>query len=191
MLREAGYFTGIPESVREPATKLVKSVEPYTGYAPIMALSDAESKMRREDIKKTKTVCTYCGVGCSFDVWTKGRKILKIEPQLEGPANSISTCVKGKFGWDYVSSDERLTTPLIREGDRFREASWEEALALVAKRFLETKEAYGDDSTAFTASSKCTNEESYLVQKMARAIFGNNNVDNDSRYCQAPATTGL
>ena len=191
MLGEAGYFTGIPQSVREPAIELVKAVEPYTGYAPIMAFSDAESKMRREDIKKTKTVCTYCGVGCSFDVWTKGRKILKIEPQLAGPANSISTCVKGKFGWDYVSSDERLTTPLIREDDRFREASWDEALSLVAKRFLETKEQHGDDSTAFIASSKCTNEESYLVQKMARAIFGNNNVDNDSRYCQAPATTGL
>ena len=90
-----------------------------------------------------------------------------------------------------MSSDERLSTPLIRDGDRFREASWDEALTLVAKRFLETKKTYGDDSTAFIASSKCTNEESYLVQKMARAIFGNNNVDNDSRYCQAPATTGL
>ena len=93
------------------------------GLGAIFALSDAEAKMREADIKRTKTVCTYCGVGCSFDVWTKGRKILKVDPQFEAPANSISTCIKGKFGWDYVNSPERLTTPLIREGDKFREAS--------------------------------------------------------------------
>lgn len=117
---------------------------------------------------KTKTVCTYCGVGCSFDVWTKGRDILKVEPQEEAPANGISTCVKGKFGWDFVNSEERLTKPLIREGDHFREAEWEEALLLIASKFTELKEAFGPDSLAFITSSKCTNEESYLMQKLAR-----------------------
>ena len=77
--------------------------------------------------KRTKTVCTYCGVGCSFDVWTKDRHILKVEP-AEGAANGVSTCIKGKFGWDYVNSPDRLTKPLIREGEAFREASWDEAL---------------------------------------------------------------
>ena len=93
---------------------------------------------RASRIRRTKTVCTYCGVGCSFDMWTKDRHILKVEP-LEGPTNGISTCVKGKFGWDFVNSPDRLTTPLIREGDKFREASWDEALDLVARRFTEIK----------------------------------------------------
>ena len=146
--------------------------------------------MREHRIRRTKTVCTYCGVGCSFDVWTKDRHILKVEPE-HGPANGISTCVKGKFGWDFVNSPDRLTTPLIREGDTFREASWDEALALVARRLSEIKAANGPDSIGFISSSKCTNEESYLMQKLARAVIGTNNIDNCSRYCQAPATTGL
>ena len=191
MLHRAGHFTELPVAVRQPAIELIKSVEPHTGLGPIFALSDAEEKMRRNDIKKTKTVCTYCGVGCSFDVWTKGREILKIDPQLEAPANSISTCIKGKFGWDYVNSPERLTTPLIREGDTFREASWEEALGLIASKFTEIKKKNGPDSLGFIGSSKCSNEEAYLIQKIARAAIGTNNVDNCSRYCQAPATQGL
>src|SRR5438128_11791105 len=146
--------------------------------------------MRESRIRRTKTVCTYCGVGCSFDVWTKDRHILKIEP-LEGPTNGISTCIKGKFGWDFVNSSDRLTKPRIREGSKFREASWDEALGLVARRLAEIKATSGPDSLAFISSSKCTNEESYLMQKLARAVIGTNNMDNCSRYCQAPATIGL
>ena len=113
-----------------------------------------------------------------------------MSPQ-HGPANGVSTCVKGKFGWDYVNSPDRLTKPLIREGEKFREATWDEALNLVARRFAEIKAASGPDALAFISSSKCTNEESYLMQKLARAVIGTNNMDNCSRYCQAPATTGL
>jgi|GEM_PF-6962404 len=120
-----------------------------------------------------------------FQPLDKDRHILKVEP-LEGPANGISTCVKGKFAWDYVNSPDRLTKPLIREGDRFREASWDEALDLVARKFAETKAKTGPDSLAFVSSSKCTNEESYLMQKLARSVIGTNNMDNCSRYCQAP-----
>jgi formate dehydrogenase major subunit len=105
--------------------------------------------------------------------------------------NGISTCVKGKFAWDHINSTDRLTKPLIREGDKFREASWEEALGLVARRLSEIKEKNGPDSIGLIASSKCTNEESYLMQKLARAVVGTNNIDNCSRYCQAPATSGL
>src|SRR5881397_1057987 len=146
--------------------------------------------MREHRIRKTKTVCTYCGVGCSFDVWTKDRHILKVAPE-HGPANGISTCVKGKFGWGHINSADRLTTPLIREGNEFRSATWDEALSLIARRFSELKAASGPDCMAFISSSKCTNEESYLMQKLARAVIGTNNVDNCSRYCQAPATMGL
>jgi formate dehydrogenase major subunit len=190
MLGQAGYLSGIPKPILNGMIDVIKGVEPDMGYGSILKVSEAESAMRESRTRKTKTVCTYCGVGCSFDVWTKGRHILKIEPG-EGPTNGISTCVKGKFAWDFVNSSDRLTTPVIREGAKFREASWEEALALVARRFTEIKARNGPDALAFISSSKCTNEESYLMQKLARAVIGTNNMDNCSRYCQAPATQGL
>ena len=190
MLGQAGYMSGLPKSILGPMIDIIKGIEPDMGYGMILNVSEAESAMRESRTRKTKTVCTYCGVGCSFDVWTKGRHILKVEPS-DGPTNGISTCVKGKFGWDFVNSRDRLTKPLIREGNTFREATWEEALGLVAQRFAEIKEKDGPDALAFISSSKCTNEESYLMQKLARAVIGTNNMDNCSRYCQAPATTGL
>ena len=115
MLGHAGFFTSIRKSTLKRMIDVVKSVEPETGYGPILQLSEAEERMREHRVRRTKTVCTYCGVGCSFDVWTKDRHILKMAPE-HGPANGISTCVKGKFGWDFVNSPDRLTTPLIREG---------------------------------------------------------------------------
>jgi formate dehydrogenase major subunit len=190
MLGHAGFLTSLPKTVLDGMIDIVKGVEPQTGYGPIMAVSTVEAGMRESRIRRTKTVCTYCGVGCSFDVWTKDRHILKVEPQ-DGPANGISTCIKGKFAWDFTNSPERLTTPLIRENGKFREASWDEALTLIARKFTEIKAKRGADSLAFISSSKCTNEESYLMQKFSRAVIGTNNIDNCSRYCQAPATTGL
>jgi formate dehydrogenase major subunit len=190
MLGHAGFLTGISKRALDGMIDVVKEVEPETGYGAIMRVSEIESAMRESRIRRTKTVCTYCGVGCSFDVWTKDRHILKVEP-ADGPANGISTCIKGKFGWDYVNAPDRLTKPLIREGETFREASWDEALDLVARKFSEISAQHGPDSLAFISSSKCTNEESYLMQKLARAVVGTNNIDNCSRYCQAPATMGL
>jgi formate dehydrogenase major subunit len=190
MLGQAGYLTSLPKPALDGMIDVVKRIEPEVGYGSILQLSDVESTMRESRTKRTKTVCTYCGVGCSFDIWTKDRHILKVEP-AQGPANGVSTCIKGKFGWDYVNSPDRLTKPLIREAGAFREASWDEALGLVARGFSEIKATTGPDSLAFISSSKCTNEESYLMQKLARAVIGTNNMDNCSRYCQAPATTGL
>jgi formate dehydrogenase major subunit len=190
MLGHAGFLTGLPTPALNGMVDVVKGIEPEIGYGPIMQVSQAEAAMREARIRRTKTVCTYCGVGCSFDVWTKDRHILKVEP-ADGPANGISTCVKGKFAWDYVNSADRLTTPLIRDGTTFRSATWDEALDLVARRLREVKSAHGPDAVGLIASSKCTNEESYLMQKLARAVVGTNNIDNCSRYCQAPATTGL
>ena len=190
MLGQTGFFTSLRKSTLEAMIDVVKGVEPETGYGSILQVSEIESKMREHRVRKTKTVCTYCGVGCSFDVWTKGRDILKIAPE-HGPANGISTCIKGKFSWGHIDSPDRLTTPLIRENGNFRSASWDEALTLIARRFSEIKAESGPDSLGFISSSKCTNEESFLMQKLARAVIGTNNVDNCSRYCQAPATTGL
>jgi len=190
MIGHAGFLTGFSKPVLGSMIDVVKGLEAETGYTTILGVSEAESAMRTTRVRRTKTVCTYCGVGCSFDVWTKDRHILKVEP-AEGPANAVSTCVKGKFAWDFVTNKDRLTKPLIREGDRFREATWDEALDLVARRFGEIKTAHGPDALAFIASSKCTNEEAFLMQKLARAVVGTNNVDNCSRYCQSPATMGL
>jgi formate dehydrogenase major subunit len=194
MLQRAGLLTNLPASALDSMIEMVKGVEPETGYPPILALSDMESSMREARVKRTKTVCTFCGVGCSFDVWTRDRHILKIEP-MEGAANSISTCVKGKFGYEYTNSLARLHTPLIRVDDgqhsTYREATWDEALTLIATKFAEIRASDGPDALAFIASSKCTNEESYLMQKLARAVIGTNNIDNCSRYCQTPATMGL
>jgi formate dehydrogenase major subunit len=190
MLGQAGYMSGLPKPILDGMIDVIKDIEPDMGYGMILNVSEAESAMRESRTRRTKTVCTYCGVGCSFDIWTKGRHILKVEPS-DGPTNGISTCIKGKFGWDFVNSPDRLSKPLIRDGEKFREATWEEALSLVARRFGEIKAKYGPDALAFISSSKCTNEESYLMQKLARAVIGTNNMDNCSRYCQAPATEGL
>lgn len=189
MLGEAGFMTGMKEDILTPMIDLVKEIEP--SYSGIMAVSEAEATMRETRTKKTKTVCTFCGVGCSFEVWTKDRKILKIQPVSEAPVNAISTCVKGKFGWDFVNSEKRITTPLIRKDDEFVEASWDEALDLVAKNLGDIHKRHGEDSVGIISSSKITNEENYVIQKLARQVFETNNVDNCSRYCQSPATDGL
>lgn len=189
MLGEAGYLTGIEDDMLGKMIDVTKKVEP--GYSSIFAISEIEAELREARIEKTKTVCTYCGVGCSFDVWTKGRKVLKVEPQMDAPANQISTCVKGKFGWDFVNSTERIVEPMIRRGDAFYPASWDEALDLVASRLTSIKESFGPDAIAYISSSKTTNEENYLMQKLARAVMFTNNIDNCSRYCQSPATEAL
>ncbi len=190
MLHHAGYLTDTPANVLDNMIEVVKGIEPPIGYGPILALSEIEAEMRNARVERTKTVCTYCAVGCSFDVWTRDRDILKIEP-MHGPANGISTCVKGKFAWGHINANDRLTKPLLRDGDAFREVSWEEALDVIETKFKQILKDHGPDALAFIASSKCTNEESFLMQKLARAVIGTNNIDNCARYCQNPATAGL
>lgn len=190
MLGEAGLMSAIPKPSLDKMIDLVKAIEPELGYGAILKVSETEAKMRETRIEKTKTVCTYCAVGCSYDVWTKERKILKIVP-MHGDANQISTCVKGKFGWDFVNSKDRLQKPLIRTENGFREAEWEEALALITEKFTTIRRQHGADSIGIIVSSKTTNEDGYLMQKFARSVIGTNNIDNCSRYCQSPATQGL
>ena len=191
MQPDAGPFTAMDEGLKRPMIDFVKSLENSIGMEPITGISLIDDALRQAEIKRTKTVCTYCGVGCSFEIWTRDRHILKVQPVADAPANGISTCVKGKFGWDFVNSPERLTTPLIRENGRFRPASWDEALDRVAQGLRDVARQYGGDAIGFIGSSKASNEEAYLTQKIARLIFGTNNVDNSSRYCQNPATEGL
>jgi formate dehydrogenase major subunit len=189
MLGEIGVFTGIGREKREKIVSLAKKFNPNIPL--MMLLSDLESSIRMAGIKRTKTVCPYCGVGCSFEVWTKGRKILKVEPKPESPANGIASCVKGKFGWDFVNSHERLKRPLIKKGGEFKVVSWEEAMELISRKLKGIIDKYGSDSIGIIATCTGSNEEAYLAQKLARQVIGTNNIDNCARYCQAPATTGL
>jgi len=192
ILGEAGLLTGLSDSTKDSMTRLVKIIEPALGgFRPVLRASEVEARTRPSFVEKTKTVCTFCGVGCSFDVWTKGRKILQVQPRPEGPANGMATCIKGKFGWDYVNSPDRLTTPLIREGEGFRPASWEEAIRFIAERLRAIRGAAGPDAIGFIANCSGSNEEAWLLQKLARAVVGTHNIDNCARYCQAPASTGL
>jgi len=188
---DAGPFTAIKADTKRSMIDFVKALEDTTGAPPITAISKIDVALRQQEIKRTKTVCPYCGVGCAFEMWTRGREILKVQPVEEAPVNGISTCIKGKFAWDFVNAKERLTTPLVRENGQFREATWAEVLDLVAKRLKQIYERHGPKSIGFIGSSKASNEEAYLTQKIARLIFRTNSVDNSSRYCQNPATQGL
>ncbi len=191
MLGHAGPLTAMSDAIKRPSIELIKEMEHTTGFAGINRFSTMDSAARETEIKRTKTVCTYCGVGCAFDVWTRHRHVLKVQPEPDAPVNGISTCIKGKFGWDFVNSPERLTSPLIRTENGFREASWEEAYRLIAERLIAIRDEHGGDAVGFVGSSKLSNEENYLLQKISRVIFRTNNVDNCTRYCQNPATKGL
>ena len=191
MQSDAGPLTALPQEFKRPLIDMVKTMERTIGAPPITGVSMLDMHLRQPEIKRTKTVCTYCGVGCSFEMWTRDRHVLKVQPVVDAPANGISTCVKGKFAWDFINDPKRLTTPLIREHGRFRQAAWQEALSLVARRLLEIRDTHGPRSIGFIGSSKASNEEAYLTQKIARLIIGTNSVDNSSRYCQNPATEGL
>lgn len=148
---------------------------------------------RRWEIHKVRTVCPYCGVGCSLDLEVRDGERPRVVGVSggDGPTNEGLLCVKGRFGWDFLHSPDRLTRPLIREGDGFREASWDEALDLVARRLGEIREKHGPDSLAGLCSAKCTNEENYLFQKLVRAVWGTNNVDHCARLCHASSVVGL
>lgn len=129
--------------------------------------------------KESASICGFCGVGCSLDLGVAGNKIVEVNPShLKNSVNDATLCVRGHFAHDFLNSENRLTQPLMRSGDELIPSSWEAALETVAERILAIKKQYGPDSIAFLGSSKCTNEENYLFQKIARTIIGTNNVDN-------------
>ncbi len=152
-------------------------------------------KARWWETKRVKTTCTYCGVGCQLELVIDERKneIVRVLPSPENAEvnNGIATCVKGKFGYDFVNSSERLTDPLIKIDGKFEKVSWNEALSYVKKRLWEISEKYGPDSIGYLTSAKCTNEENYLMQKFARAVMKSNNVDHCARLCHASTVAGL
>ncbi|MGJ8679162.1 formate dehydrogenase subunit alpha [Paraglaciecola sp.] len=139
------------------------------------------------------TTCAYCGVGCSFKAEMKGDQVVRMVPYKGGQANQGHSCVKGRFAFGYATHKDRITEPMIRDSidQAWRKVSWQEAIAFSANRLLATQEKYGKQSVGGITSSRCTNEETYLVQKLIRAAFGNNNTDTCARVCHSPTGYGL
>lgn len=142
-------------------------------------------------IRKVQTTCPYCGVGCQIELWIKDGKIVRSNGVEDISPNYGRLCVKGRFGYDYINHPDRLTTPLIKKDGKFVEATWDEALDLVARKFTEVKEKYGRTALAGYASAKTTNEDNYLFMKLVRTVFGNNNVDYCTRLCHASTVTAM
>jgi formate dehydrogenase major subunit len=150
---------------------------------PVGALLDknAMHQARPWERRTVRTTCPYCGVGCQLNLHVRDGKIIEVTGVEDAQPNRGRLCVKGRFGYDFIYSGERLKTPLIREGDGFREASWDEALDLVARKFQEIKATHGPDALAGVSCARSINEDSYNMQKLFRAVIGTNNIDHCAR----------
>jgi formate dehydrogenase major subunit len=160
---------------------------------PTGALTEKSLLQIGQPDKVVKTTCAYCGVGCSFDAEVRGQEVVRMVPSKEGGANRGHACVKGRFAYTYATHGDRITKPMIRARitDPWREVSWDEAFAHAASEFKRIQKTHGRQSVGGITSSRCTNEEAYLVQKVVRAALGVNNVDTCARVCHSPTGYGL
>lgn len=149
---------------------------------PVGALveKDVRYKVRHWDSRKVRTTCSYCGVGCQLELHVQDNEVVKVDGVDVAPNNG-SLCVKGRFGFNFVNSPERLTTPKIKENGTFRDATWDEALDLVAQKLGTIKDAHGSDSIGVLTSARVTNEENYIAHKFTRAVLKTNNIDHCAR----------
>lgn len=146
-----------------------------------LASKDQKKNYRAFEVKATRTTCPHCAVGCQFDLLSKNGKVVGVNP-ADGPSNNGMLCVKGKFGsYKFIHSSDRLTTPLIKRDGKFEEATWDEALDLVAEKLTAIKNEHGSESIAGFSCSRSPNEDNYMFQKMMRAAVGTNSVDNCAR----------
>lgn len=150
---------------------------------PVGALleKDARYRVRPWETEKIRTTCSYCGVGCQLWLHVKEGRVVKVTGVEDAAPNYGSLCVKGRFGFDFIHSEERLTTPLIREGGRFREATWDEALDRVALKLKQIRDTDGGDAIGVLSSARITNEENYIANKFARGVLKTNNIDHCAR----------
>jgi formate dehydrogenase alpha subunit len=146
---------------------------------PTGALIDkkARGKGRAYELEKTKTTCPYCGTGCSFYLNTRDNHVVKVTSDFKGPVNKGNLCIKGRYGYDFIHSPERVTAPIIKKDGQYVESTWDEALDLVAKRFGEILKKHGPSSVGAFSSARCSNEENFLLAKLVRTVFKSNNVD--------------
>ena len=138
-------------------------------------------KGRQRDIRQVETICPYCGCGCNLTLHVSKNEVIRVTSHQD-TINEGWLCVKGRFGYSFINSPDRLKTPLIKKNGRFVESSWDEALGYAAERFTAIKEQHGADAIAGLSSARCTNEENYLFQKFMRAVVGTNNIDHCARY---------
>ena len=162
-------------------------------HCPTATLMENSIIERGQPEHSVVTTCAYCGVGCGFRAEMQGEQVVNMLPWKDGGANRGHACVKGRFAFGYATHPDRVTTPMIRDAidQPWQVVSWEEAVAFAARRLREVQQQYGRNSIGGITSSRCTNEETYLVQKMVRAAFGNNNVDTCARVCHSPTGYGL
>jgi formate dehydrogenase major subunit len=160
---------------------------------PTAALMEKSVIEQGQPQRSVTTTCAYCGVGCSLNAELQGEKLIRMVPDLNGGANHGHACVKGRFAWGYATHADRITTPMIRQSirDPWQPVSWEVAINHAAAEFKRLQGQYGAESIGSITSSRCSNEETYLVQKLTRAAFGNNNVDTCARVCHSPTGYGL
>lgn len=160
---------------------------------PTAALTEKAVKDIGKPERAVITTCAYCGVGCTFRAEMRGEQLVRMVPWKDGKANHGHSCVKGRFAWGYAHHKDRITRPMIRESidQPWREVDWDEALAFTASRLAAIREAHGPQALGGITSSRCTNEETFLVQKLVRAGFGSNNVDTCARVCHSPTGYGL
>lgn len=179
------YGQAFDQSICESCGNCVSS-------CPTGALTAKDTKeYRKWETQKIPTTCPHCGTGCQMNLLVKNNRLVGVEP-IDGPANKNLLCVKGKFAsYKFVGSGDRLTEPLIKRNGIFEPASWEEALTLVSSKFNEIKAENGPDALAGFSCSRATNEDNYVFQKMVRAAFGTNNVDNCARVCHSASVHGL
>jgi len=158
---------------------------------PTGALMEKERTYRGTTKTTVQTTCPFCGCGCSICLEVKDNHIVRVTPGKEDLVNKGTLCVRASYGCDFIHSPDRLTKPLVKVNDSFEEVSWEQALELVATRFKQIKDKHGSNSLAVLGSSKCTNEENYLLQRFARCVLGTNNIDNGSRLYNSASRVGL
>ena len=160
---------------------------------PTATLQEKSIIMMGQPEHSKVTTCAYCGVGCAFKAEMKGNEVIRMTPYKDGKANEGHSCVKGRFAWGYATHQDRITKPMIRKqiSDPWQEVSWDEAIQYAAAEFKRIQAKHGINSIGGIVSSRCTNEEDFLVQKLVRAAFGNNNVDTCARVCHSPTGYGL
>ena len=158
---------------------------------PTSAISDIFQSKSIEATEHTRTVCTYCGVGCNLEVATKGNEVLSIQAPVDAEANGAHTCLKGRYAFRFYNHPDRLRTPLIRRNGKLEEATWDEAYDHIAENLKHIRDDHGPDSIAGISSARCTNEENYLLQKFIRAVIGTNNIDCCARVCHSPTAWGM
>ena len=193
-LSERGYETRITAGSDQPMLEArCESCGACVAYCPTGALENKLSYNLGAPERKVTTTCTYCGVGCQIDLNVKDGRVIRVTSNPEAPVNGMHLCVKGRYGYDFIHHPSRLTKPQVREyllkgekrqgADRgpWVEVEWDTALDIVAGKLSATRAAYGPDSIGYLTSAKCTNEENYLMNKLARQVTGTHNIDHCAR----------